>query len=234
MTHRPPPFPDHAVFGNVQDEHHRCCQCCDGYCHLSDTGTEPAVPGMLYAFTVRGVNYVSDRYVAVRADLVAVKLEPTLVGVEDDRYPAAPPSKPPPSVAPLTPVQMHHATAAGFDICGADATHGSIQHVYLGDEHAGWIRAAADSGALHDFTLADLTDLREVADSLPVSENAHPIATAARLLAWERSRRRAPVIDCEDHRPVQHRDARPPWCNKCGLTAGGLKPAGRLDREAQR
>lgn len=39
-----------------------------------------------------------------------------------------------------------------------------------------------------------------------------------------------PVIDCDDHRPVQHRDARPPWCKKCGLTAGGAKPVGRLDR----
>lgn len=43
-----------------------------------------------------------------------------------------------------------------------------------------------------------------------------------------------PVIDCDDHRPVQHRDARPPWCNQCGLTADGLKPVGRLGREAQR
>lgn len=52
--------------------------------------------------------------------------------------------------------------------------------------------------------------------------------------AWERSRRRAPAIGCEDHRPVQHRDARPPWCNQCGLTAGGAKPLSWLERKGQR
>lgn len=38
---------------------------------------------------------------------------------------------------------------------------------------------------------------------------------------------------CADHNPVQHRDARPPWCNTCGLTAGGAAPVGRLDRGSQ-
>ena len=35
---------------------------------------------------------------------------------------------------------------------------------------------------------------------------------------------------CADHRPVQHRDARPPWCNTCGLTESGEAPTGPLDR----
>ena len=29
---------------------------------------------------------------------------------------------------------------------------------------------------------------------------------------------RAP--DCPEHHPVQHRDAKPPWCNACGMTEG--------------
>lgn len=28
---------------------------------------------------------------------------------------------------------------------------------------------------------------------------------------------------CSDHNPVQHRDKKPPWCNSCGLDAGGKK-----------
>lgn len=36
---------------------------------------------------------------------------------------------------------------------------------------------------------------------------------------------------CADHKPVQHRDARPSWCNSCGLTASFEKPVGRLDQE---
>jgi len=30
------------------------------------------------------------------------------------------------------------------------------------------------------------------------------------------------------HRPVQHRDGRPPWCRECGLDATGRTPASRL------
>lgn len=33
-----------------------------------------------------------------------------------------------------------------------------------------------------------------------------------------------PKIKCENHKPVQHRDGKPPWCKKCGLTEGGNKP----------
>ena len=42
------------------------------------------------------------------------------------------------------------------------------------------------------------------------------------------------VIDCPDHRPVQHRDGKPPWCKTCGLTAYGVEPVGLFDRETRR
>lgn len=32
------------------------------------------------------------------------------------------------------------------------------------------------------------------------------------------------------HEPVQHRDGREPWCNACGLTEGGKKPASRFEK----
>ena len=41
------------------------------------------------------------------------------------------------------------------------------------------------------------------------------------------------VVDCLDHRPVQHRDARPPWCKACGLTADGREPVGLLDKDGE-
>ena len=34
---------------------------------------------------------------------------------------------------------------------------------------------------------------------------------------------------CSNHNPVQHRDARPPWCKMCGLTADGSVPQSSLD-----
>lgn len=38
-----------------------------------------------------------------------------------------------------------------------------------------------------------------------------------------------PVV-CDDHRPVQRRDGKPPWCHECGLTASGEEPASKLKR----
>jgi hypothetical protein len=32
-----------------------------------------------------------------------------------------------------------------------------------------------------------------------------------------------------DHKPVQHRDALPPWCGECGLTAGYRDP--KIEKE---
>lgn len=31
-------------------------------------------------------------------------------------------------------------------------------------------------------------------------------------------------VDCADHRPVQHRDGKLPWCRACGLTKTGETP----------
>lgn len=33
-----------------------------------------------------------------------------------------------------------------------------------------------------------------------------------------------PEKACTDHKPRQHRDAKPPWCDKCGLTANMEMP----------
>lgn len=35
---------------------------------------------------------------------------------------------------------------------------------------------------------------------------------------------------CSDHNPRQHRDAKPPWCPKCGLTKDFKKPTSIFDR----
>lgn len=41
-----------------------------------------------------------------------------------------------------------------------------------------------------------------------------------------------PWPECPDHREVQHRDRKPPWCNTCGWNRGQTIPPrqiGRLD-----
>lgn len=41
-----------------------------------------------------------------------------------------------------------------------------------------------------------------------------------------------PEQACTDHKPVQHRDGKPPWCKECGLTAAGVEPKSRLGQAA--
>lgn len=36
--------------------------------------------------------------------------------------------------------------------------------------------------------------------------------------------------DLHEHKPVQHRDGKPPWCNTCGMTAGYLVPVSSFDQ----
>lgn len=37
-----------------------------------------------------------------------------------------------------------------------------------------------------------------------------------------------PDSDGHEHRPVQHRDGKPPWCRECGLTADFKMPVSRI------
>ena len=37
-----------------------------------------------------------------------------------------------------------------------------------------------------------------------------------------------PLGVCSNHRPIQHRDGKPPWCRICGLTADGKEPISRI------
>lgn len=39
------------------------------------------------------------------------------------------------------------------------------------------------------------------------------------------------MIVCSGHKPVQHRDGKPPWCKKCGLTAHGKVPVSKIKLE---
>ena len=176
MAHRPPP--------NGPE----CCPCCTAYCSGVETGAFNDAPTWdLFSFTVDGIEYVyvTDRYLAVRADLIETDCGgPVEMPSGATGWPV-PNAKPGPSTATLGAVYMHLLDKAGFDICDGGAT-GRKQHVYRGAEHVGWLMpTSGDNGA----TLADLPALREIAAALPVTELDHPMTTAARLLLWERGRK---------------------------------------------
>lgn len=40
-------------------------------------------------------------------------------------------------------------------------------------------------------------------------------------------------MGCNNHNPVQHRDGKPPWCDRCGLTAGFNKPRSLFDKKPE-
>lgn len=55
--------------------------------------------------------------------------------------------------------------------------------------------------------------------SCGASGEAPSMTEATRALAAHKV-----ATTCPDHKPVQHRDARPPWCRSCGKTADGSEP----------
>lgn len=52
----------------------------------------------------------------------------------------------------------------------------------------------------------------------------HVGTAAERCLLYAEPPTKSPA-PCVDHKPVQHRDLKPPWCNACGLTANFQEPA---------
>ncbi len=99
-----------------------------------------------------------------------------------------------------------------------------------------WLRQATATAA------GDLPIVVHRPDGLgPASVAEWPVtlrlADAVRLLrasGYGDPMQLSPPGDCPNHKPVQHRDGRPPWCDKCGLTADyqdpGPKLGGRINR----
>lgn len=52
-----------------------------------------------------------------------------------------------------------------------------------------------------------------------------------RLEQWKDEVDLEEMVVCSDHRPVQYRDGKPPWCPKCGLTKHGKVPVSRIKLE---
>lgn len=42
------------------------------------------------------------------------------------------------------------------------------------------------------------------------------------------------ALNYHNHKPVQHRDGKPRWCNECGLTGDGLVPKTKAELEAEK
>ena len=136
------------VFGDVNAHHGRCCQCCNGYCPESDSPQTPTPPNLY-----RLGPYLSDKYVAVLADLI----DPDSIG-EPSAFPAPaawtiPDAEPPTATALFVPSRAARLMALGLDIRGDDKP----SHLYLDGEHVGYLMPAE-----RGRTIGEIPDLLRV------------------------------------------------------------------------
>ena len=196
-------FKDTDLFGDVNDAHRECCQCCSGYCPAADTGIDkPELPAPLRRVLMRGVEYVTDGMLMVLADRVELTHDewpgkPTDISKQSAERMTVPETEPGPSRRLLRPSRMACLLAAGLNIREGGVNR--PQHVYDGQECIGWLMPLKEGGG-GDYegkpwvsTLATAPQIDELARALPVVENRHPWETAAVLLAWEAERAAARV-----------------------------------------
>jgi hypothetical protein len=77
---------------------------------------------------------------------------------------------------------------------------------------------SGEAGAVIRLKLDLAKALRDAADELDARAQGWTEAEREGFgEAWKR-------IADHQHRPVQHRDGKPPWCSTCGLTSAGQEP----------
>ena len=127
-------FKDTDLFGDVNDAHRECCQCCSGYYPETDP---------LSRVTMRGVEYVTDKVLMVLADRVKLTRDPwpgspvDVSGTKAAERMTVPDVEPGPSLQLLHPSRMACLLAAGLNIREGGANR--PQHVYDGQECIGWL-----------------------------------------------------------------------------------------------
>ena len=180
-----------TVFGETYHDG-QCCYCCAGYCPAGDVD-EPQQE--MFELTVNGIEYYTDRYLAIRTDVFAKPI----AGLSSLRpkpveWPI-PDTKPEPSKAALNANYIGRFRTLGWDVRqGYDENR---QHVYRGDEHIGWLTVMAPrepSGNLHGYAmrLVDADTIAYIAktyDPLPAGMSyfagAATVLNLARQLAEE-------------------------------------------------
>ena len=191
-------FKDTDLFGDVNDAHRECCQCCSGYCPETDVEREPEMPTPLTRVTMRGVEYVTDKVLMVLASKVELTHgswpgDPVDVsGTKAAERMTVPDVEPGPSGRLLTPYRMAYLLGAGLDIREGGPNY--PQPVYDGGECIGWLMPLKEGDGGHYEgkswapSLATAPQIDELARALPVVVNLHPWETAAALLLWEAGR----------------------------------------------
>lgn len=147
------------AFGHAAP-HPSCCECCEGYCPL-DEGTMGWVGDLLFTATAGGKDYLTDRHVMLRRDLLndEILTEQNLMAAPSVPWMNVPDTVPPVSEAPQGPHVLNLCDLAGLTR-HADEQDPTLTHLYRGDEHVGWTRVATKPPYL---TVEDLPTVRTIA-----------------------------------------------------------------------
>ena len=129
------------VFGGLYDGH-ECCECCNGYCSLESVENIDDVPAPMQIFKgfhSNGIAYLSDRYTAIREDLIDVgDYSDRVVDLKKPFEFPIPGFEPGPSTRRLRASFVHHMANCGIRI--RQGGEGTAQHLYSTDGvHVGWM-----------------------------------------------------------------------------------------------
>lgn len=163
-----------ALFGrNPGLADHVCCSCCDGYCHLGELDQEDFESTMaLWRVTSGGVEFITDRYLIVRADLVDIEHKHTNLAegdvqtLHDAAFHEPPAEKPGVSSALFQARYVDLLDKVGITIADGGDPH-QAQPLYRGDEHVGWLMPVrADKKHLSSgIRVGDLLSVRAILDA---------------------------------------------------------------------
>lgn len=147
----------------------RCCDCCDGYCpdqeDRADRWSE------LYAVTVHGREYVTDRYIMVAREMLDGLPEDVvnpLPGTPKTDWAILPSERPEPSQRPQSAPLLDRLTRAGITVHEGERA----VNLYYGAAHVGWALWAKRDGVAP----ADLPLVREVAREAGIDIRAAALA----------------------------------------------------------
>lgn len=152
------------VFHDYRQDKHECCECCSGYCPEVDSKPEPYD---LFKLTATGIGYLSDRYVAIRADRLSDVAEDVTVvaSTKDQTGPEwdIPDIQPETSPERFNPSIIRGVITAGWTIHrGNGATAKNPQHIYDGDLHVGFVMPVRESS--QDYRHARLSEMPRIRD----------------------------------------------------------------------
>lgn len=180
------PLIDTSALFAESEEAHVCCSCCEGYCPMTDDSSGPEWPWM-NRIEVAGVAYLTDLYVAVRADLcqpVPDSVQVRDMAAQKDAaskgfvVPEAPALRLTGSL--ITARMWDRLDRAGLSVRGEPAQGTRVLHLYREDQHAGWVMTAAEGAGI---TYDELGLVRKVASAAGIT--LRQAEKAMQAVMWE-------------------------------------------------